>query len=85
MSFLHRILCVRVRYLVWKPGGQMLTPLAGEKASHEIDSRRCIFPLLFPSQSCTMQEVGRSMINAVLKGYAVRTLEISDIKRLAVA
>ncbi|ACU63150.1 NAD-dependent epimerase/dehydratase family protein [Chitinophaga pinensis] len=44
-----------------------------------------IFPLLFPSQSCTLREVGLSMINATLKGSAVRTLEISDIKRLAVA
>ncbi|TWV93338.1 NAD-dependent epimerase/dehydratase family protein [Chitinophaga pinensis] len=44
-----------------------------------------VFPLFFPSHSCTMQEVGLSMINAVLKGYRVRTLEISDIKRLAVA
>lgn len=44
-----------------------------------------IFPVLFPSQSCTLQEVGLSMIHAVLKGYTVQTLEINDIKRLAVA
>lgn len=44
-----------------------------------------IFPVLFPSQSCTLKEVALSLINAVLKGYTVRTLEISDIKKLAVA
>jgi uncharacterized protein YbjT (DUF2867 family) len=43
-----------------------------------------IMPLLLPKQSCKMKEVGLSMINAVLKGYPKQTLEVKDIKELAV-
>lgn len=41
------------------------------------------FPMLFPSKSLTLHEVGRAMINAVQKGYPTSTLEIKDIKNLA--
>ncbi|PZU12547.1 MAG: epimerase, partial [Chryseobacterium sp.] len=36
------------------------------------------------SKSLTLHEVGRAMINAVQKGYPTSTLEIKDIKNLAV-
>jgi uncharacterized protein YbjT (DUF2867 family) len=42
------------------------------------------FPAIFPSKSLTLQEVGRAMINAVQKGYPTSTLEIKDIKNLAI-
>lgn len=42
-----------------------------------------IFPVVFPSKSLTLREVGVAMINAVLKGYPTSTLEIKDIKNLA--
>lgn len=41
------------------------------------------FPRVFPSKSLTLPEVGRAMINAVQKGYPTSTLEIKDIKNLA--
>jgi len=41
------------------------------------------FPMVFPSKSLTLHEVGRAMINAVQKGYPTSTLEIKDIKNLA--
>ncbi|WP_042721771.1 NAD-dependent epimerase/dehydratase family protein [Flavobacterium sp. B17] len=42
------------------------------------------FPVVLPSKSLTLQEVGRAMINAVKKGYPTSTLEIKDIKNLAI-
>jgi nucleoside-diphosphate-sugar epimerase len=42
-----------------------------------------IFPAIFPSKSLTLRELGIAMINAVLKGYPTSTLEIKDIKNLA--
>lgn len=43
-----------------------------------------IFPIVLPSKSLTLREVGKAMINAVQKGYPVSTLEIKDIKNLAI-
>ena len=43
-----------------------------------------IFPIFLPSKSLTLHEVGRAMINAVEKGYPTSTLEIRDIKNLAI-
>lgn len=43
-----------------------------------------LFPIFLPSKSLTLHEVGRAMINAVQKGYPTSTLEIKDIKNLAV-
>lgn len=42
-----------------------------------------IFPIFFQSKSLTLREVGRAMINVTQKGYPTSTLEIRDIKNLA--
>ena len=42
-----------------------------------------LFPKILPSQSLTLNQVGKAMINAVKKGYSKNILEISDIKILA--
>ncbi|MBX3241204.1 MAG: NAD-dependent epimerase/dehydratase family protein [Chitinophagaceae bacterium] len=42
-----------------------------------------VFPLLFPKQTLTLQEVGQAMINSVTQGYEKQILEIKDIKKLA--
>lgn len=41
------------------------------------------FPIFLPSKSLTLHEVGKAMVNAVLKGYPSSVLEIRDIKNLA--
>jgi hypothetical protein len=38
---------------------------------------------LYPAGFCTLQEVGRAMINAVSKGYPRKILEVKDIVKLA--
>jgi uncharacterized protein YbjT (DUF2867 family) len=38
---------------------------------------------LYPAGFCTLQEVGRAMINAVNKGYPKQILEVKDIVELA--
>ncbi len=38
---------------------------------------------LYPAGFCTLQEVGRAMINAVSKGYPKQILEVTDIVKLA--
>jgi len=40
---------------------------------------------LYPAGFCTLQEVGRAMINAVSKGYPPQILEVKDIVQLAKA
>jgi len=40
---------------------------------------------LYPAGFCTLQEVGRAMINAAGKGYPKRILEVKDIVELAKA
>lgn len=42
-----------------------------------------IFPLLLPSQSLTLHQVGQAMINTIGKGSSNQILEIKDIKQLA--
>jgi nucleoside-diphosphate-sugar epimerase len=45
-----------------------------------------IYPIgraLAPAHFCTLQEVGRAMINAASKGYGKRVLEVEDIVALA--
>jgi uncharacterized protein YbjT (DUF2867 family) len=39
--------------------------------------------VLYPAGFCTLQEVGRAMINAVSKGYPKQILEVTDIVELA--
>ena len=41
--------------------------------------------LLYPPGFCTLQEVGRAMINAVSKGYPKQVLEVKDIVALVKA
>jgi len=41
--------------------------------------------LLYPAGFCTLQEVGRAMINAATKGYPKQILEVKDIVQLAKA
>jgi hypothetical protein len=38
---------------------------------------------LYPSGFCTLQEVGRAMINVAMKGYPKQILEVKDIVELA--
>jgi hypothetical protein len=40
---------------------------------------------LYPAGFCTLQEVGQAMINAVIKAYPQRILEVKDIVQLAIA
>ena len=40
---------------------------------------------IYPAGFCTLQEVGRAMINAATKGYPKRILEVKDIIKLAQA
>jgi len=40
---------------------------------------------LYPAGFCTLQEVGRAMINAVSKGYPKQILDVKDIVKLAKA
>ena len=45
-----------------------------------------LFPIgraVYPSGFCTLQEVGRAMINAVTKGYPKQILEVKDIVQLS--
>jgi len=42
-----------------------------------------LFAVVAPSQTLTLNEVGRAMIHSVTRGYHKRVLEISDIKILA--
>ncbi|UEQ78651.1 NAD-dependent epimerase/dehydratase family protein [Chryseobacterium arthrosphaerae] len=43
-----------------------------------------IFPVFLPTKSLTLHEVGRAMISVTQKGYPTATLEIRDIKNLAI-
>jgi hypothetical protein len=40
---------------------------------------------LYPAGFCTLQEVGRAMIDAASKAYAKQILEVADIVKLAKA
>jgi len=42
-----------------------------------------LFSKIAPGSTLTLKEVGRAMINAVLKGYPKNVLEVRDIKELA--
>lgn len=66
----------------FRPGFMKPTPGQGNvKGFYKLISP--IWPLIFPSTSCTMKEVGLAMINAALKGYTKHNLEVEDIKSLA--
>ena len=38
---------------------------------------------VYPAGFCTLQEVGRAMINTVSKGYSKKILDVKDIVTLA--
>lgn len=66
----------------FRPGIMRLSP--GQRNPSRI--QRILGPLFaffFPNYTCTMQEVGRAMINCMLKGYPEATLEVKDIKAQA--
>jgi nucleoside-diphosphate-sugar epimerase len=44
-----------------------------------------ILRVLLPNQVSTLQQVGRAMINAVVKGYPTQILEVKDINALGAA
>lgn len=39
-----------------------------------------LFPILLPTKSLTLKQVGQAMINVVVRGYSKNILEIEDIK-----
>ncbi|MCU7618631.1 NAD-dependent epimerase/dehydratase family protein [Chryseobacterium sp. PBS4-4] len=41
------------------------------------------FPMISPSKTLTLNQVGKAMINVVKRGYSQSVLEIEDIKNLA--
>lgn len=43
-----------------------------------------LFRVVIPNSVSTLAELGKAMINAALKGYEKKIIEVNDIKRLAV-
>jgi uncharacterized protein YbjT (DUF2867 family) len=72
---------------MFRPGFMKATP--GQKNLKSIYTWFAwVYPLgraLYPKGFCTLQEVGRAMINAASKGYPKPILEVSDIVTLAKA
>jgi len=70
---------------MFRPG--YIQPIKGLKNSYKMYKALAPFyPLwnvLFPKYVVTLEEIGQSMINAVLKGSKKRVLECSDIRNLA--
>lgn len=70
---------------IFRPG--YIQPTKGLKHTYTIYRvLRPLYPIwkiMFPSYVCTLEEIGLSMINAVLYGYGERILECEDIRRLA--
>ncbi|HTF16612.1 MAG TPA: NAD-dependent epimerase/dehydratase family protein [Chryseolinea sp.] len=69
----------------FRPG--FMSPVAGQKNVKTLFRILLLMSplvkLLFPSQVLTLDEVGRAMIHAVIKGYEKQVLEIPDIRKLA--
>ena len=42
-----------------------------------------VFSLLFPQFICSLEQIGKAMINSVLKRYNKKVLDVADIKKLA--
>ncbi len=65
----------------------LMKPTAGQKYLRGYNKMYpFLYPvlrLIMPGKSCTMQEIGRAMINSVLKGYPKQILEVKDIVILA--
>lgn len=41
-----------------------------------------IVKVVFPNYVCSLNEIGRAMINSVIRGYDKNILEVADIKNL---
>ena len=68
----------------FRPGGML--PTAGQKNVRSLYKVIVkVIAVLSPKRVVTLSEVGRAMINAVVKGYDNPVLEMSDIKKLAQA
>jgi uncharacterized protein YbjT (DUF2867 family) len=69
----------------FRPG--LMKPNTGQKNVKTVfrilGSMYPLWKLLFPLYVCTLQELGRAMINAVAVGSSKRILENSDIRELA--
>jgi nucleoside-diphosphate-sugar epimerase len=70
---------------MFRPG--FLKPTNGQKNANRLYRYLAwIYPIgrtLYPSGFCTLQELGRAMINAAVKGYPKHILEVKDIVQLA--
>jgi uncharacterized protein YbjT (DUF2867 family) len=75
------------RSYMFRPGFMKATP--GQKnVKSYYKFVAWLYPIgrvLYPAGFCTLQEVGRAMINAVRKGYPKQILEVKDIVDLAKA
>jgi hypothetical protein len=75
------------RSYMFRPG--FMKPTPGQKnAKSFYKFVAWLYPIgrtLYPAGFCTLQEVGRAMINVAGIGYAKRILEVEDIIRLAKA
>jgi nucleoside-diphosphate-sugar epimerase len=75
------------RSYMFRPGFMKATP--GQKNVKSYYSFIAwLYPIgraLYPAGFCTLQEVGRAMINAASKGYPRQILDVQDIVRLAKA
>jgi uncharacterized protein YbjT (DUF2867 family) len=73
------------RAYMFRPGFMQATP--GQKnVKNYYRWFAWVYPIgraLYPAGFCTLQEVGRAMINVVIKGYSQPILEVKDIVRLA--
>lgn len=66
----------------FRPG--FMKPVAGQKnVRWFFKPLIALFPLILPTQSLTLHQVGQAMINGVTRGYTKQVLEIRDIKALA--
>jgi uncharacterized protein YbjT (DUF2867 family) len=80
MRLFTRAYMFRPAFMKATPGQKRLNPFYKYLA--------WIYPIgraLFPGSFCTLQEVGRAMINAASKGYPKHILDVKDIVELAKA
>ncbi len=70
---------------MFRPG--FMKPMPGQKrVKHYYRFFAGLYPVgraLYPAGFCTLQEVGRAMINAAIKGHPKRVLDVKDIVALA--
>ncbi len=70
---------------MFRPGG--ITPTKGLKNTYTMykvmKPLLPVFRLLFPKYISSLREIGLAMINAVLKGYDKKVIEVPDIVKLA--